>query len=43
MERTAQAAVIPADIGWKDVGNWQAVWELSDRDEAAIPCAARAS
>ncbi len=32
MERTSHAAVIPADIGWSDVGNWQAVWELSDRD-----------
>ena len=32
MERTTHAAVIPADIGWSDVGNWQAVWELSDRD-----------
>ena len=34
MERTAHAAVIPADIGWNDVGNWQAVWDLSDRDAA---------
>ncbi|WP_296706270.1 mannose-1-phosphate guanylyltransferase/mannose-6-phosphate isomerase [Rhodoblastus sp.] len=33
MERTTHAAVIPADIGWSDVGNWQAVWELSDRDK----------
>src|SRR5271165_2023597 len=33
MERTSLAAVIPADIGWSDVGNWQAVWELSERDE----------
>ena len=33
MERTRHAAVIPADIGWSDVGNWQAVWELSERDE----------
>jgi mannose-1-phosphate guanylyltransferase/mannose-6-phosphate isomerase len=32
MERTEHAAVIPADIGWSDVGNWKAVWELSDRD-----------
>ena len=32
MERTAKAAVVPADIGWSDVGNWSAVWELSDRD-----------
>jgi mannose-1-phosphate guanylyltransferase/mannose-6-phosphate isomerase len=32
MERTQRAAVIPADIGWSDVGNWDAVWKLSDRD-----------
>ncbi len=32
MERTSHAAVIPADIGWSDVGNWQAVWELSEKD-----------
>ena len=32
MERTSHAAVIRADIGWSDVGNWQAVWELSERD-----------
>lgn len=33
MERTSKAAVVPADIGWSDVGNWQAVWQLSERDE----------
>ena len=33
MERTGKAAVVPADIGWSDVGNWAAVWELSERDE----------
>ncbi|ACK50544.1 mannose-1-phosphate guanylyltransferase/mannose-6-phosphate isomerase [Methylocella silvestris BL2] len=33
MERTDKAAVVPADIGWSDVGNWAAVWDLSDRDE----------
>ncbi len=32
MEKTEQATLIPADIGWSDVGNWRAVWELSDRD-----------
>jgi len=32
MEKTEQAALIPADIGWSDVGTWRAVWELSDRD-----------
>jgi mannose-1-phosphate guanylyltransferase/mannose-6-phosphate isomerase len=33
MEHTDKAAVIPADIGWSDVGTWSAVWELSERDE----------
>jgi mannose-1-phosphate guanylyltransferase/mannose-6-phosphate isomerase len=33
MEKTSKAALIPADIGWSDVGNWRAVWELSERDE----------
>ena len=32
MEKTSRAAVVPADIGWSDIGNWAAVWELSDRD-----------
>jgi mannose-1-phosphate guanylyltransferase/mannose-6-phosphate isomerase len=32
MERTQRAAVVPADIGWSDVGNWDAVWKLSNRD-----------
>jgi mannose-1-phosphate guanylyltransferase/mannose-6-phosphate isomerase len=32
MEKTTQAALIPADIGWSDIGNWRAVWELSERD-----------
>ena len=33
MEKTEKAALIPADIGWSDVGTWRAVWELSERDE----------
>ena len=33
MERTKQAAVMPVSYGWSDVGSWQAVWELSDRDK----------
>ena len=32
MERTTKAAVVPADVGWSDVGNWSAVWELSKKD-----------
>ncbi len=32
MERTTHAAVMPVSYGWSDVGSWQAVWELSQRD-----------
>ncbi|MBE9605850.1 mannose-1-phosphate guanylyltransferase/mannose-6-phosphate isomerase [Acetobacteraceae bacterium H6797] len=34
MEKTSHAAVVPADIGWSDVGSWAALWEVSDKDEA---------
>ncbi len=34
MEHTELAAVIPADIGWSDVGTWSAVRDLSERDNA---------
>lgn len=33
-ERTNRAAVVPADIGWSDVGSWGALWELGGKDEA---------
>ena len=32
MERTQRAAVIPADIGWSDVGTWSAVQDLTPCD-----------
>ncbi len=32
MERTARAAVLEADVGWSDVGQWSTVWRLSPRD-----------
>ena len=31
-ERTSHAAVVPADIGWSDVGSWGALWELGRKD-----------
>jgi mannose-1-phosphate guanylyltransferase / mannose-6-phosphate isomerase len=31
-ERTNRAAVIQADIGWSDVGSWNALWELAPKD-----------
>jgi mannose-1-phosphate guanylyltransferase/mannose-6-phosphate isomerase len=33
IERTSRAVVVPVDIGWSDVGSWQAVWEAVPRDE----------
>ena len=33
-ERTTHAAVVPADLGWSDVGSWGALWELGRKDEA---------
>jgi len=34
MEKTDRVAVVPADIGWSDVGSWKALWEISEKDEA---------
>jgi mannose-1-phosphate guanylyltransferase len=34
MEKADRVAVLPADIGWSDVGSWSAVYELSPRDNA---------
>lgn len=31
-ERTDRAAVVPADLGWSDVGSWSALWELGQKD-----------
>ena len=33
-ERTDRAAVVPADIGWSDVGSWGALWDLGAKDDA---------
>jgi mannose-1-phosphate guanylyltransferase/mannose-6-phosphate isomerase len=32
MEKTSRAAVIPVNMGWSDVGSWQALWEISAKD-----------
>ena len=33
-EKSKRAAVVPADIGWSDVGSWGALWELGNKDAA---------
>jgi len=32
MERTAHAAVIPAEFDWSDVGSWDALWDIAEKD-----------
>jgi mannose-1-phosphate guanylyltransferase/mannose-1-phosphate guanylyltransferase/mannose-6-phosphate isomerase len=34
MERTKHSAIVPADLGWSDVGSWSALWDIADRDKA---------
>ena len=33
-ERTARIAAVPADLRWSDVGSWNALWELGEKDAA---------
>lgn len=33
-EKTAQAAVVPVDMGWSDVGSWSTLWEIAEKDAA---------
>jgi mannose-1-phosphate guanylyltransferase / mannose-6-phosphate isomerase len=32
MEKTTLAAVVPADLGWSDLGSWAAMWDASAKD-----------
>ena len=34
MEKTDRAAVVPASIGWSDLGAWDSLWEVGAKDEA---------
>jgi mannose-1-phosphate guanylyltransferase/mannose-6-phosphate isomerase len=33
MERTDKAAVVPVEMGWSDIGSWEALWATAARDE----------
>ena len=37
MERTGAAVVVPADIGWSDVGSWSALWQVQKGDSDKNP------
>jgi mannose-1-phosphate guanylyltransferase/mannose-6-phosphate isomerase len=34
MEHTSRASVLPARMGWSDVGSWASLWELAEKDQA---------
>ena len=36
MERTDEAVMLPLDVGWNDVGSWNALHEISDKDSDGI-------
>src|SRR3954451_21114123 len=33
MEHTLAAAVVPVSMGWSDLGSWDALWEMGDKDD----------
>jgi mannose-1-phosphate guanylyltransferase len=34
MEKASDVLVIPGDFGWSDLGSWDALWEVSKKDES---------
>ena len=32
MEKTADAAMMPMDAGWSDIGSWSSLWDISKKD-----------
>jgi len=34
MEKSDRVAMVPADMGWSDVGSWQALWAVCGKDES---------
>lgn len=32
MEKSEQVAVVPVDMDWNDIGSWQALWDVSVKD-----------
>ncbi|MAT51886.1 MAG: mannose-1-phosphate guanylyltransferase/mannose-6-phosphate isomerase [Porticoccaceae bacterium] len=38
MEQTEEAAVVPLDAGWSDVGSWESLWEVLEKDPNGNAC-----
>jgi len=33
MEKTNDAVVVPINAGWSDIGSWESLWSISEKDE----------
>lgn len=33
MEKTTDAAIVPLDAQWNDLGSWAAIWDIQEKDE----------
>ena len=33
MEKTNLGIVLPLEVGWSDIGSWQSMWEVADKDD----------
>ncbi len=33
MEKTKKGVMVPANIGWSDIGSWEALWQVAKKDE----------
>ena len=38
MEKTTDAAVVPLDAGWSDIGSWSALWNIGEKDSEGNVC-----
>lgn len=43
MERASNLSVVPYEAGWSDLGDWDAVWRHSQRDEAGVALSGQAT
>lgn len=33
MEKTDRAAIVPCDPNWSDIGSWESLWEIGEKDQ----------
>lgn len=38
MEKTDRCVVYPIDIGWSDVGSWNSLWDISEKNQSGDVC-----